>query len=138
MKAKIKIEKEVNFTHLKVKCGVRHWDDATVNGIEDDGSLIPFREGDYWCPIIDIDTGIIENWPIGTTAQVHYKCCDDGEYWLIADDGSEFNRTNEYVPNILDIYKESYGDYIILNIDENGQIEDWPKHHNIDDFFDEN
>ena len=136
MKAQIKIEKEANFTHLKVKCGTRYWEDATVNGIEDtDGTLIPLRKGDYWCPVIDIDTGIIKDWPKGTTAQVHYKCCDDGDYWLIADDGFEFKKPGYYVPHILDIYREGYGDYVILNIDENGQIADWPKEHDIEDFL---
>ena len=135
MKAKIVIKKEFNFTHLKVKCGARYWEDTTVNGVEDtDGTLIPLREGEYWCPIIDIETGIIKDWPKGTTAKVHYKCCDDGDYWLIADDGFEFRKHSEYVPKILDIYDESFGDYVILNIDENGQIADWPKYHNIEDF----
>lgn len=139
MKAKVKESKEneVNFTHLKVKCGARYWEDATVNGIEDvDGTLIPFRIGEYWCPIIEIDTGIVKDWPKGTTANVHYKCCDDGEYWLVSDDGLiELEHTGCYVPAILDIYGESYGDYVILNIDENGQIEDWPKHHDIRSFL---
>jgi hypothetical protein len=136
MKAKIKIEKEVNFTHLKVKCGTRYWEDADVNGVEDvDGTLIPLREGDYWCPIIDLETGIIKDWPKKTTAKVHYKCCDDGDYWLIADDGFELKRPGYYVPNILDIYHESFGDYVIMNIDENGKIADWPKNHNIEDFL---
>jgi len=35
----------VNFTHLKVKCGARYWEDATVNGVEDtEGLLIPLRD----------------------------------------------------------------------------------------------
>ncbi|WP_286969428.1 hypothetical protein [Algoriphagus sp.] len=136
MKAKIKVEKEVNFTHLKVKAGARYWEDATVNGIEDiEGNLIPFRDGDYWCPTIDLETGIIKDWPQGKTAEVHYKVCDDGEYWLVADDGFELKYPGDYVPNILDIDGESYGDYIILNIDENGQIADWPKKHDIRGFL---
>ena len=139
MKAKIKVEKEVNFTHLKVMCGARYWEDTEVNGVEDlDGTLIPLRDGDYWCPIIEIETGIIKDWPKGTTANVHYKCCDDGDYWLITDDGIEFKRPGYYVPDILDIYNESFGDYVILNIDGNGQIADWPKTHNINDFLTEN
>lgn len=136
MKAEIKVKKEVNFTHLKVKCGARYWEDATVNGVEDtEGNLIPLRDGDYWCPTIDIETGIIQNWPKGTTADIHYKCCDDGDYWLIADDGFELKRPGYYVPDILDIYDESFGEYVILKIDKNGQIKDWPKEHKIDDFL---
>lgn len=136
MKVIIKVPKEVNFTHLKVSCGARHWEDATVNGVEDtEGTLIPFREGDNWCPVINLETGIINDWPQGTTAEVHYKCCDDGEYWLIADDGFELKYPGDYVPNILDLDGESYGDYVIMDIDENGQIANWPKKHNIKDFL---
>lgn len=135
MKTKIK-DKEVNFTHLKVKCGARYWEDATVNGVEDvEGDLIPLRVDGYWCPTIDLETGVIKDWPKGTTASVHYKCCDDGDYWLIADDGFELKMPGYYVPNVLDITREGYGDYVILTIDENGQIANWPKEHDIDDFL---
>jgi hypothetical protein len=138
MKAEINVKKEVNFTHLKVKCGARYWSDTTVNGVEDEiGSLIPLRDGDYWCPVINIETGIIKDWPKGTTAEVHYKCCDDGDYWLITDDGFELKYPGYYVPEILDIYNDSFGDYVILNIDENGRILDWPQHHDIEGFLSE-
>ena len=75
---------------LRARCGVRYWEDGTINGEEDaDGSRIPCRDGTpadndslgggNWCPIIDLETGRIEGWPEGTTASVHYKCCDDGD-----------------------------------------------------------
>ncbi len=138
MKVKIRVEKEVNFISLKVKCGVRYWEDGTVNGVEDTkGDLIPLREGDYWCPIIDIETGIIKDWPIGITADVHYKCCDDGDYWLVSDGGFELKRPGYYVPVILDLTGESFGDYVILTIGKNGQIVNWPKEHNIDEFLED-
>ena len=136
MKTTIRVKKEVNFIDLKVKCGARYWEDATVNGVEDtDGNLIPLREGDYWCPTINLETGMIKNWPKGTIADVHYKCCDDGDYWLIADDGFELKKPDYYVPSILDLTKEGFGDYVILKINENGKIANWPKEHNIDDFL---
>jgi len=125
-----------DFLYLRTKIGVRHWEDATVNNVEDtEGKLIPLREGDYWCPTINIDTGKIINWEIGTIASIHYKCCDDGEYWLIAVDGFELKYPSYYVPNILDLYEDSYGDYVIMNIDKNGYIKDWNSHANITDFL---
>ena len=88
---KVTEERELKLSKLRLSAGARYWEDATVNGVEDDeGTLIPFREGDYWCPIIDIDSGTIDNWPKGMTASIHYKVCDDGEYWLIAEDGKEY------------------------------------------------
>ena len=136
MNIEIKVPSIVEVTHLKVKCGARYWEDGTVNDIVDsDGSLIPLRDGDYWCPIINLETGIINDWPIGTTADVHYKCCDDGEYWLTNKDGFELASKGYYVPSILDITRKGYGDYVILNIDEDGKIKNWPKEHNIKDFL---
>ena len=64
-------------TKLRVSAGVRYWEDASVNGVEDtDGTLIPFRKGDLWCPIIDLETGQIYDWPAGANAYIHYKVCD--------------------------------------------------------------
>ena len=136
MKKTVRVEKEIEIRFLKVKCGVRYWEDGKVNGVEDTGGdLIPLREGDYWCPLIELDTGIIQDWPKGTIADVHYKCCDDGDYWLIEDNGTEHKRPGYYVPSVLDITGEGYGDYVILTIDGNGQIADWPKGHDINEFF---
>ena len=79
----VKVEK------IKARCGVRYWEDGTVNGVEDtEGDLIPLRQGDDWCPTIDVETGRIEGWPGGTTASVHYKVCDDGRYALVGEDGA--------------------------------------------------
>jgi len=134
----IKTEKEVNFAHLKVRCGARYWEDAKVNDVEDtEGDLIHLRIDDSWCPIIHLATGVIKDWPIGTTANVHYKCCDDGDYWLIDEDGNEYKYPDYYVPKILDITREGYGDYVIMNIDANGKIKDWPEHPNLEGFFPE-
>lgn len=136
MKATIKIKKEVNITTLEVKATPRYWEDTTVNGIEDkDGTLIPCRNGENWCPVIDIETGIITNWEKGKTAKVHYKVCDEGCYFLKEENGIIVASIEDaYVPNILDIYGDSFGDYIILNIDENGKIEDWDNEPEIMDF----
>lgn len=136
MKATIKIEKEVEIKTLHVHAGVRYWEDATVNGIEDtEGDKIPCREDDDWCPVIDIDTGIIKNWVKGVTAEIHYKVCDAGVYELM-DTECEIIATEEgYVPKIMCPEGNGYGDYIKMKIDENGQIANWQP--NIDDFFEE-
>ena len=129
---------EVNFTRLKISIGVRHWEYARVNGEEDtNGDYIPLRDGDNWCPIINIDTGMIENWEKGKTAEVHYKCCDDGEYWLIADDGFELKYPKYHVPKILDLTGEGFGDYVIMNIDSQGEICNWNGSNDIRDFLPE-
>ena len=131
---KVKVLKEVDVKFLAVKAGARHWEDTEVNGVEDaDGSLIPFRSGDDWCPKIDIETGTILDWPKGTTAKVHYKVCDDGEYTLLDENNNEIASIDGYVPDILDI-NEGYGDYIILDIDENGVIKNWNNKASLKEF----
>lgn len=136
MKVKIKKEVEVTVKTLKVRAGARYWEDATVNGIEDtEGKLIPCREGDNWCPIIDIETGRITNWETGKTADIHYKVCDDGDYHILDENDEEVLHLNGYVPDILAINDNGYGDYIILEINEEGFIKDWK--FDISNFIDE-
>ena len=114
-------------THLYVEAEVRYWEDATVNGAEDtDGTLVPLRVGDKWCPVIELQTGKVLNWPANVTADIHYKVCDQGEYWL----GTETQRTHKYkghyVPDeFLCVGDTGYGDYIILMVLDTGFIKDW-------------
>ncbi len=115
----------VNAKTLKVEAGVRYWEDATVNGEQDDDGTIPLRSGDAWCPSIDIDTGRIIDWPAGTTADLHYKVCDAGIYVLLGDDDTEIARKEGYVPEIMSPGGNGYGDYIIMTIGEDGVIANW-------------
>ena len=127
MKTIIKVEKEVDVKTLAVEAYVRYWEDAEINGVDDvEGDLTPFRVGDLWCPIIDIDTGIIKGWPKGTTAKIHFKVCDAGSYYFIDENGNTiFSIEENYVPSIMCPKENGFGDYIIMDIDENGQIEKW-------------
>lgn len=129
MKIELTVKKEFEVKTLLVEAGVRYWEDATVNGVEDEkGDLIPcrFNGSDLWKPIIDIETGIITNWKQGTTADIHYKVCDAGEYWLQDEDGNKIVKAKGYyVPSFLAPQGSGFGDYIILKVDENGKIAHW-------------
>lgn len=126
MKLTLKIEKEFDVKELHVEAGVRYWEDAEVNGVEDtEGDLIPCRDGDIWKPIIDVETGIIKNWEQGKTADIHYKVCDDGRYILKDDKGETIKSVDGYVISDLAIGRSGFGDYIIMKVDETGKIEDW-------------
>ena len=123
-------------THIEVEAGVRYWEDACVNGINEDNDspTVPLRKGDTWCPRIRLADGVIEGWPQGVTADVHYKVCDAGLYWLTDEAGKRLARWNGYyVPNyFLCPIKSGYGDYIIMTIGADGQIEGWREPH-VDD-----
>ena len=111
---------------LRAEANVRYWEDAEVNGqVDEDGSLIPLRSGDCWCPTIDLDSGTIPDWPDGVTASIHYKVCDEGTYTLINEAGDEVRRIEGYVPAIMSPGGSGYGDYIIMQIDGAGKIANW-------------
>lgn len=129
MKAKIKIEKEITLTTLEIKAKVRYWEDTEINGQPDteDGDNIPCKEGELWKPIINIETGTIINWELGKKANVHYKVCDCCSWSINNNEGVDLIVQNEYVPNILCPKECGYGDFIIMDIDDNGVIDRWNK-----------
>lgn len=127
---------EVRF--LKVVVNVRYWEDSVINGISDEsGDLTPFNDDGCWCPIMDIDNGFILDWPKGINAKIHFKVCDSGRYYLLDGDKSVIAQIEDgYVPDGLCHGGEGYGDYIIMNIDSNGKIENYSNKINEDDWCD--
>lgn len=139
----------VEAVYLKVDAGVRYWEDTEVNGVSDidlyeskgiGKPLMPCavqikEEPDYniysdhyrWQPVIAIETGRIVNWPQGTTARVHYKVCDDFACDILDGNKEVITSYDGYVPKIMCPAEEGYGDYIIMDIDENGIIQGWRK-----------
>lgn len=114
--------------YLVVEAGVRYWEDATVNGIEDtDGTLIPCREGGLWKPIIRLVDGKIMGWPDDTTADINYKVCDAGSYFLSDPGGNTIAKyRGHYVPDsFLCVGDTGYGDYIIFSVAAGGKIVGW-------------
>ncbi len=124
----VKTEKvEYDVKYLIADVQPRYWEDASVNGVEDtkNGDNIPCKNGENWLLEIDIETGIIKNWEQGKTANVHYKVCDAGEYFLKDECHNTISQRDEYVPKMLCPAEDGYGDYIIMDIDENGKIDKW-------------
>lgn len=118
----------INATHIKVSAGVRYWEDATINGSEDTfGTLTPLRKGNRWCPVIRLSDGAVTNWPQGTTADIRFMVCDDGQYWLLDDKLNIVAKwTGFYVPNAFLCQGDRvYGDYIIMEIGADGRIRNW-------------
>ncbi len=114
--------------YLLVEAEPRYTEDATINGTpDDDGILMPFLKDGVWRVVINLDKGFIENWPKNTTANVHYKVCDQGLYWLLDDDFNKVYQYNgSYVPSDYLCHGGSgYGDYIIMKIDGEGHINNY-------------
>ena len=136
---------EIEAKFLKVRAGVRYPEDSEfieaendrkVNYISDDeeNPKMPFMEVEYdkygykkfyWTPTIDLENGVIVNWPKGVKVHVFYKVCDDFECTVYDEYDNEVLHYEGYVPDFMSIEEEGYGDYIDMIIDENGCIQDW-------------
>lgn len=122
-----------NAKFIEVDAGVRYWEDAYINGKEDTIGEIPLRNGEAWQPTIELATGRVLNWPEGVEADIHYKVCDAGQYWLLDADQRRIAKwSGFYVPNdFLCVGDNGYGDYIIFKIGADGKIVGW-RHPGID------
>ena len=136
---------EIEAKFLKVRAGVRYPEDSEfieaendrkVNYISDDeeNPKMPFMEVEYdkyghkkfyWTPTIDLENGVIVNWPKGVKVHVFYKVCDDFECTVYDEYDNKVLHYEGYVPDFMSIEEEGYGDYIDMIIDENGCIQDW-------------
>lgn len=128
MKVKVKIEKQVELKTMIVKAEPRYWEDSIIDGENDTerGLYVPCKNGNIWNPFIDIDTGIIVNWDKGVKASIHYKVCDACGYELLDANGDIITSFEDgYVPRTLSPKQNGYGDYIKMDIDENGKIANW-------------
>lgn len=115
--------------YILVEAYVRYWEDGYINN-EQDNDLDPkmpcIENNNIWKIIIDIDTGKIENWPDNIVADIHYKVCDAGEYYILDENKQKiFKYYDHYVPKFLSIESKGYGDYIILKINNDGYINNW-------------
>jgi hypothetical protein len=128
MKAKVKVWKEIEIRSVCIDINIRY-----VGG--DDGDIpedFPLLEGNQWRALVDLDNGIIEDLP-GDARSMHVKVCDAGIYTLYDDRAEEVARIAGYVPH--GVVPGDYGDYVILDIDENGVITNWPKLPDVSEFF---
>lgn len=143
---KITINKHIEFEakFLKIDAGVRYWEDGFINDQSDnncnetelapqmpcasyigDQNKILRGENWRWRPLIDIETGQIINWTQGVKAFIHYKVCDDFICDILDPDNDTITSYDGYVPRIMCPAEDGYGDYIIMDIDENGFIQQW-------------
>ena len=148
---KITILKPVEFEtkFLKIKAGVRYPEDSDFievkmddegneykNYISDDeeNPKMPFMEVEYdkyghksfyWQPTIDLENGVIVNWPKGVEVHVFYKVCDDFRCTVYDETDNEVLQYKGYVPDFMSIEDDGFGDYIDMVVDKNGFIKDW-------------
>lgn len=126
MNAKMMKTVDVNVKYIQLEVAVRYEEEDIPNDF-------PLRENDTWKATIDIDTGIILDWPQGKTGDFCMKICDEGTYRLLDENKNVLvEKENDYVPNRL--LPGEYGDYLELKINPIGAIENWMKNPSLDDF----
>lgn len=109
-------------------CGAKAFYDSNLNykwGPSEYHDTPPFKyEGE---PTIRLDDGNVMGWPEGVEADIHYKVCDAGEYWLLDDSMNRIAKwRDDYVPDdILCVGGSGFGDYIILKVAGDGKIKNW-------------
>lgn len=130
---------------LKIRAGVRYYEDSLVNGtsdipweeqktgekpripcVEEDAENRQVHEKWVWCPVIDAETGVILNWEKGVEADICYKVCDEcgAEYYeddlLVCNNDGYF-----YCPEFLSPGIKHDLDYIMMDVDASGCIKNW-------------
>lgn len=128
MKVTIQRPIEVEVINVRLKLPVRYQEEDMPNDF-------PLRKGDLWEAVISVDNGSIQGWPEGQSGSFYMKVCDEGTYTLLDERGAEIAAIkNDYVPN--DLIPGEYGDYVHLEISEDGFVTNWPKSPQLDAFFD--
>lgn len=116
-----------NAKYIEINASVRNPSSSIFNGSEDEDAKMPLIRFQMWNPVIELETGKILNWPEGNTAEINYKVCDSGEYWLLDEQKNRILKwKGYYVPDdILCTKRNGYGDYIIFDIQEDGTVKNW-------------
>lgn len=134
MKAIQRIKQEVEVKWCVIDIEPRYVGDNEDDDLPTDFPLLNEAKT-QWRAKVDIDSGQIEGWPKGDAREMHVKVCDAGLYSLLDAEGKELARLDGYVPH--GVVPGSYGDYVILSIDESGRITNWPKSPDVSEFFED-
>jgi len=127
-----KLERAKLAKYLQCEIKTRYWEDSYLNGIPDEKMEMPCiyktpNIEDYsWNIIIDLESGEIINWVKGNKAQIHYKSVDNNNFYLLNQKMKKIGKqTDSYVIDTLCPKEDGDGDYVIMDIDENGYIQDF-------------
>ena len=134
------IEKEVDVKQITLSVLVLDWMGFEIDGIaETENEAVPCKRDNYWEPIIDVEVGTILNWKKGVVAavmckilQLNFKIIDSLGETLLCKEGIGKDGKPIQIPDTLSPGNSGWDSYIILDINEEGKIEDW--NFNINDF----
>ncbi|MCJ8293543.1 MAG: hypothetical protein MJK15_03975 [Colwellia sp.] len=126
MKVTVIKKEEVEVKFVFININPRH--------LDEEEKPVPMLKGDTWDAIVDINTGIIRDWPQGEEREYYWKICDAGSYHLLdSDEQIVLSINNNYVPNNL--LPGEWGDYLELKINGDGLITNWLSNPTAEDFY---
>lgn len=127
MEIEVMVPTKIVVDAVQVMANVRYPDEDLV------GVPAQMLSGSSLRMTIDLDTGVVRDWPAGQVAKVHAKVCDEGVYELMAGAERVAGRAG-YVPGFFP--GQHYGDYLMLDIDGEGRIAGWrPRVRDVMDAF---
>lgn len=120
------VEHEVKYLGFKVPAYIDDFE------FPDEESLDEFNQFDeneniLEC-LIDIDSGYVVGYTPVISINIFDKCVDEGTYVLYDENMNIIGEYEGYVPNILEVNEEGYGDYLNFTINEDGSILNWKQH----------
>lgn len=80
--------------------------------------------------LIDIDLGKVVAFAANVKIDIFDKCVDEGTYALYDEKMNPIAEYEGYVPNILEVNENGYGDYLNFTINPDGTIVNWKNHIN--------
>ena len=80
--------------------------------------------------LIDIESGYVIEYNQNISINIFDKCVDEGTYVLYDENMNIIDEYEGYVPNILEVNENGYGDYLNFTINEDGSILNWKQHIN--------
>lgn len=84
--------------------------------------------------LIEVDTGKVISWQGDVPVVIHDNICNNGIYTLFDKSGNEVGKIdNYYVP--FDLIPGKRGEYIHIDISDDGIVTNWPDFPNVHEFF---
>lgn len=84
--------------------------------------------------LIEVDTGKVVSWQGNEPVSIHDNIRNNGVYTLLDKQGKKVARLdNYYIPH--DLIPGKRGEYIHIDISEDGIVKNWPDHPNVHEFF---
>ena len=123
------VEHEVKYLGFKVPAYIEDFNFPYNEDSLDDFNQYNKNENILEC-LIDIDSGVIVGYIPEILINIFDECVDEGIYVLYDEDMNIIAEYEGYVPNILEVNENGYGDYLNFTINEDGSILNWKQHIN--------